>query len=172
MDTNAQLSRTPKGQDEIFNHGHTVRPRCRQILFAIGNGITFGALRDKLPNAELETLLNDLQQGGFIEVSADAASTQSVSVPSTPVPAVAASPVLPVDAGQPASGLENARNHVLDVLAALAGTKSPAYRRMSEVQDVASFKEALAMCRKMIAAVASPHQAAAMEIQALERLGS
>jgi len=68
MDMTVQLSRTIKGQEEIFNHGHTVRPKCRQILFAIGNGITFGALRDKLANPELETLLNDLQRGGFIEV--------------------------------------------------------------------------------------------------------
>jgi len=40
---------------------------------------------------------------------------------------------------------------------------------MSEVTDMARFNEALPGCRKMIAAVASPHQAAEMEAEALKR---
>ena len=173
MDMSALLARTPKGHEEIFNHGHTVRPKCRQILFAIGDGISFGALRDKLPNFELETLLGDLQRGGFVEVRGDVpAVSNDAQVPAgspmseTPPPVVAAPQV--VEAG---SGLAHARDHVLDTLGALAGTKSPAYRKMSEAADLDGFNEALAMCRKVVAAVASPHQAAAMEAQALARLG-
>lgn len=175
MDTSVQLTRTTKGQDEIFNHGHTVRPKCRQILFAIGDGISFGALREKLPNAELETLLGDLQRGGFIEIRGEPTAAPAEVAAATATATAAAEPTPPRPATPQASasqpGLARARDHVLDVLAALAGTKSPAYRRMSDVQDVAGFKEALPFCRKMIAAVASPHQAAEMEAQALERLG-
>ncbi|MHB1061543.1 MAG: hypothetical protein ACYC0G_06560, partial [Thiobacillus sp.] len=68
MDMAMQLSRTAKGQDEIFNHGHTLRPKQRQIMFAIGNGISLGELRSKLPSCvELETMVNDLLQSGLIE---------------------------------------------------------------------------------------------------------
>lgn len=165
MDMTLQLSRTLKGHEEIFNNGHTVRPRCRQILFAIGDGITLGALRTKLPLDELETLLNDLMRGGFIEArggnapppaAAEASHTAAVPQPASE---------------RAATGVAAAREYVLGVLAELAGTKSPGYRKMSEVQDLTGFHEALAMCRKLIAAVASPHQAAEMETQALQRLG-
>lgn len=165
MDMTLQLSRTYKGQEEIFNNGHTVRPRCRQILFAIGDGITLGALRAKLPLSELETLLHDLMRGGFIEASGNAAPQPA------PAPAAAAQTAAPSATAPAASGVAGARDHVLQVLSALAGTKSPAYRKMSEVVDLDGFTEALAMCRKVVAAVASPHQAAEMEAQALQRLG-
>jgi len=170
MDTSVQLARTAKGHEEIFNQGHTVRPKCRQILFAIGDGITLGALRDKLPNLELDTLLGDLQRGGYIEIRGAAPAPlptpSPAAAPATPPPAATA----PRAAGEGA-GLAGARAHVLDTLSALAGTKSPAYRKMSEVVDADGFMEALAMCRKVVAAVASPHQAADMEAQALARLG-
>jgi hypothetical protein len=62
------LSRTEKGRDEIFNLGHSLRPRFRQILFSIGGGISFGELCSKMPNcAELENMVNDLLQNGFIQ---------------------------------------------------------------------------------------------------------
>lgn len=167
MDMNLQLSRTYKGQEEIFNNGHTVRPRCRQILFAIGDGITLGALRAKLPLSELETLLHDLMRGGFVEASGN---TTPAMPQAAPAPAAAAQTAAPA-AAPATSGVAGARDHVLQVLSALAGTKSPAYRKMSEVVDLDGFTEALAMCRKVVAAVASPHQAAEMETQALQRLG-
>lgn len=165
MDMTLQLSRTYKGQEEIFNNGHTVRPRCRQILFAIGDGITLGALRAKLPLSELETLLHDLLRGGFIEARGNA------TLQAAPAPAAAAQTPAPPAAAAATGGVTGARDHVLQVLSALAGTKSPAYRKMSEVVDLDSFTEALAMCRKVVAAVASPHQAAEMETQALQQLG-
>lgn len=167
MDMTLQLSRTYKGQEEIFNNGHTVRPRCRQILFAIGDGITLGALRAKLPLSELETLLHDLMRGGFVEASGNATPAMPQAAPA---PAAAAQTAAPT-AAPATSGVAGARDHVLQVLSALAGTKSPAYRKMSEVVDLDGFTEALAMCRKVVAAVASPHQAAEMETQALQRLG-
>jgi hypothetical protein len=68
MEMTMQLSRTSKGQDEIFNLGHTLRPRFRQILFSVGGGITFGELSSKLPNCtELENMVNDLLQNDFIQ---------------------------------------------------------------------------------------------------------
>lgn len=167
MDMTLQLSRTYKGRDEIFNNGHTVRPRCRQILFAIGDGITLGALRARLPLAELETLLHDLLCGGFIEARNNGAPVIPATAPAA-APAPAAARPAP---SQQDDGVAGARDHVLQVLSALAGTKSPAYRKMSEVADLDGFNEALAMCRKVVAAVASPHQAAEMETQALQRLG-
>jgi hypothetical protein len=170
MDMTMQLSRTAKGQEEIFNNGHTLRPKQRQIMFAIGNSISFGELRSKLPScAELETMVNDLLQSGFIETLHSPAAAQATAAPSLPtvpeVPAQAAAA-----APQPADRLEAARSYVLEFMATLVGTKSPAYRQMSEVQDLAGYNTVLPMCRRVIAAVASPHQAAEMEAGAAKRM--
>ncbi|MDQ1314907.1 MAG: hypothetical protein QG662_1016 [Pseudomonadota bacterium] len=166
MDMTVQLSRTEKGQDEIFNLGHTLRPRQRQILFSIGNGISFGDLRGKLPNCtELGTMLNELLQDGYIQALHDDMAIEApgqVIVPGNPAPSSAPA--------QPMTNLEASRGYVLEFLATLVGTKSPAYRQMSEVQDMASFNKVLPMCRKVVAAVASPRQAAEMEAEATKRL--
>lgn len=156
MDMTMQLSRTVKGQEEIFNLGHTLRPRHRQILFSIGNGISFRELRSKLPNCvDLETMVNDLLQSGFIQSLRNMATGHVVAAA---VPA------------QSAAGLEAGRSYVLEFMAALVGTKSPAYRQMGEVQDLAGFNAVLPVCRRVIAAVASPRQAAEMEAGAVKRL--
>ena len=156
MDMTMQLSRTVKGQEEIFNLGHTLRPRHRQILFSIGNGISFRELRSKLPNCvDLETMVNDLLQSGFIQSLRNMATGHAVA---------AAAPA------QSAASLEAGRSYVLEFMAALVGTKSPAYRQMSEVQDLAGFNAVLPVCRRVIAAVASPRQAAEMEAGAVKRL--
>jgi len=170
MDMSIQLSRSIKGHEEIFNHGHSLRPRQRQILFAIGNGISFGELRNKLPSCpELETMVNELLQSGFIQSESDRAAVQAAPVSSSPV-LEALAQVLPVAANQPKDSLEAGRNYVLEFMAALVGTKSPAYRQMSEVQDLAGFNAVLPVCRRVIAAVASPHQAAEMEAGAAKRM--
>jgi len=172
MDMTTQLSRTVKGQEEIFDHGHTLRPKHRQILFGVGNGISFGELRNKLPNcAELETMVNDLLQSGFIEAPRNPATAQAAAAPSLPTPPEALAQSAAA-ATQPADSLEAGRSYVLEFMAALVGTKSPAYRQMSEVQDVASFNAVLPMCRRVIAAVASPHQAAEMEAGAAKRMAA
>jgi hypothetical protein len=68
MEMTLHLSRTAKGQDEIFSVSHALRPRHRQILFSIGNGISFGELCSKMPLCtELEKIVNDLLQNGFIQ---------------------------------------------------------------------------------------------------------
>jgi len=168
MDMTMQLSRTEKGHEEIFNHGHTLRPRQRQILFAIGNGISLGELRNKSPSgAELETMVSDLLQSGFIQSRSGGTATQAAPAASSPAePALAP----PVAASQPADSLTAGRNYVLEFMATLVGTKSPAYRQMSEVRDLAGFNSVLPMCRRVIAAVASPHQAAEMEAGAIKRM--
>ncbi|HQT00313.1 MAG: hypothetical protein B7Y26_06430 [Hydrogenophilales bacterium 16-64-46] len=155
MDLTMQLSRTMKGQDEIFNLGHTLRPKLRQILFSVGNGISVGELRSKLPNcAELDAMLTELMQGGFVQ------ALRNMATPAAPASASAAE----VDVAP-------AQTYVLEFMAALVGTKSPAYRKMSEVNDLAGFRETLPLCHKVIAAVASPHQAAEMEAAVAQRLG-
>lgn len=159
MDMTMQLSRTVKGQEEIFNLGHTLRPRHRQILFSIGDGISFRELRGKLPNCvDLEAMVNDLLQSGFIQSLREMATGHAVTAVTAVAPA------------QSVTNLEAARNYVLEFMAALVGTKSPAYRQMSEVQDLAGFHAVLPVCRRIIAAVASPHQAAEMEAGAVKRL--
>jgi hypothetical protein len=167
MEMTMQLSRTVKGQEEIFNLGHTLRPRQRQILFSVGNGISFGELRGKLPNcADLEIMVNDLLQSGFIQSLRNLASAHAspAAVTSKPVVATPAAPA------QSTGTLEEVRGYVLEFMAALVGTKSPAYRKMSEVQDMAGFNAVLPMCHKVIAAVASPHQAAEMEAGVTRRM--
>ena len=159
MEMTMQLSRTIKGQEEIFNLGHTLRPRHRQILFSVGNGISFADLRSKMPNcADLESLVTDLLQNGFIQTLRNRSAAPATT---------AAAPAAP---HRSADTLENVRGYVLQFMAALVGTKSPAYRLMSEVTDMAGFEAALPMCRKVIAAVASPHQAADMEAGVARRL--
>lgn len=161
MDMTLQLSRTIKGQEEIFNLGHTLRPRQRQILFTVGNGISFGELRSKLPNcAELETMVNDLLQSGFIQ------ALRTMAGGSAPARADASRPA-PV---QSPARFMSVHAYVLEFMAGLVGTKSPAYRKMSEVQDLDGFNAILPMCQKVIAAVASPHQAAEMEAEVAKRL--
>lgn len=166
MEMTMQLSRTVKGQEEIFNLGHTLRPRHRQILFSVGNGISFAELRSKMPNcADLETLVAELLQSGFIQALRNLGASQAPAATPAAAPAsVAAAP------RQPSARLESARTYVLEFMAALVGTKSPAYRQMSEVRDLAGFEAVLPMCRKVIAAVASPHQAAEMEAGVASRM--
>ena len=108
--------------------------------------------------AELETLVSELLQHGFI---------QSLRNMASPRASAAAAPAAP---RQPSASLANVRGYVLEFMAALVGTKSPAYRHMSEVQDMAALKAVLPMCRKVIAAVASPHQAAEMEAGVAQRM--
>lgn len=169
MDMTMQLSRTEKGHEEIFNHGHVLRPRQRQILFAIGNGISFGELRNRLPSCtELETMVNDSLQSGFIQAQADGATAAPAS--NGPAPAAPAQATPLAASSQPADSLEAGRSYVLEFMAALVGTKSPAYRQMSEVRDLAGFNAVLPVCRRVIAAVASPHQAAEMEAGAAKRM--
>ena len=168
MEMTMQLSRTVKGQEEIFNLGHTLRPRHRQILFSVGNGISFAELRSKMPNcADLETLVNELLQSGFIQGLRNLGASHAPAA----TPAAAAAPVSAAAAPRPPSArLESARTYVLEFMAALVGTKSPAYRQMSEVRDLAGFEAVLPMCRRVIAAVASPHQAAEMEAGVASRM--
>lgn len=166
MEMTMQLSRTVKGQEEIFNLGHTLRPRHRQILFSVGNGISFAELRSKMPNCtDLETLVSELLQNGFIQSLRNMGASEAPTA--APAVAPAAAPAAP---GQSSARLENARTYVLEFMAALVGTKSPAYRQMSEARDLAGFEAALPTCRKVIAAVASPHQAAEMEAGAASRM--
>jgi len=166
MEMTMHLSRTAKGQEEIFNHGHTLRPKQRQILFSLGNGISFAELRSKLPNcAELESMVSELLQSGFIQPLRDMAA-------GTGKPVVApAAPAAPGFAAPMNSALADCHSYVLDFMSALVGTKSPAYRQMSEVLDIDGFNAVLPMCRRVVAAVASPHQAAEMEAEVARRLG-
>ena len=168
MDMTMQLSRTAKGQEEIFNLGHTLRPKYRQLLFCIGNGISFGELCSKHPKCtEIEAMVNDLLQNGFVQ-SLRNMTTGHVAAPAAA--AVPSSPTVRATPAQSAPNLEAGRGYVLEFMAALVGNKSPAYRQMSEVQDLAGFNAVLPVCRRVIAAVASPHQAAEMEAGTVKRL--
>ena len=173
MDMTMQLFRTDKGQEEIFNHGHTLRPRHRQLLFCIGNGISFGELCSKHPKCtEIEAMVNDLLQNGFVQTLRNMAAPQAApaAAPSAPA-AVPRTPAAAAAPDQTTPGMDAARSYVLEFMARLVGTKSPAYRKMSEVQNLADFKATLPMCHKVIAAVASPHQAAEMEAEVAKRMG-
>ncbi len=78
MDMTMQLVRTGKGQEEIFNQGHTLRPRYRQLLFSIGNGISFGELCRQHPKCvEMESMVNELLQSGFIQALRNMGATVS-----------------------------------------------------------------------------------------------
>lgn len=174
MDMTMHLTRTAKGQEEIFNLGHTLRPRYRQLLFCIGDGISFGELCSKNPKCvEMEAMVQELLQNGFIQTlrnmaaahAAKAGVAKAASMPHAPSPV----PPSPVHA---AENLIRSQAYVLEFMTALVGTKSPAYRHMSEVRDMAGFTAALSMCRKVVAAVASPHQATELEAGVAQRMGN
>lgn len=162
MEMTMELSRTLKGHEEIFNNGHTLRPRQRHILFSMGSeSISFGDLCKKLPHcAELEAMINELLEHGFIQ-----ALRGTGDKPASPA---AISSVAPTAA---TTDISCVRAYALDFMADLVGTKSPAYRQMSEVTDMAGFNAVLPMCRKVIAAVASPRHAADLEAGVASRLG-
>ncbi len=158
MEMAMQLSRTPKGYDELFSQGHSLRPRLRQVLFSIGNGISFAELCAKMPHCtELEAMVNDLLSNGFVQVLRGAKSAGGAP------PAQASAAAAPARLGE-------AREYVLENMRALVGTKSPAYKQMSEVRDLEGFAAALVMCRRVVAAVASPHQADELESGAAKLL--
>jgi hypothetical protein len=164
-----QLTRTAKGQEEIFNLGHTLRPRYRQLLFCIGDGISFAELCSKNPKCtELEAMVNELLKNGFIQTLRNMATAH---VATAQVTAAVSAPAISAPA-QAGSGLSHAQAYVLEFMAALVGTKSPAYRTMNEATDMAGFNAALPMCRRVIAAVASPRQAAEMEAGVAQRMGN
>ena len=119
MEMAIQLARTVKGQEEIFNLGHTLRPRYRQFLFDIGNGISYGELCRKRPKCvELESIVNELLQSGFIQMLRNTA----------PAHVAGARAAAPIAAPVQATGnLSEAQDFVLKVMATLVGTKSPAY---------------------------------------------
>jgi hypothetical protein len=130
MDMTMQLSRTVKGQEEIFNLGHTLRPSHRQILFSIGNGISFRELRSKLPNCvDLETMVNDLLQSGFIQSLRNMATGH---VAATAVPSSPTVPATPAICGQPGAG----RATYWKSWPRWREPNPLAYRQMSEVRDL------------------------------------
>lgn len=168
MEMTMQLTRTVKGQEEIFNLGHTLRPRYRQLLFCIGDGISFGELCSKHPKCvELEAMVNEMLQNGFIQTLRNMATANAE--PANVANAIN-TPIEPARI-QADSSLVKAQLYVLEFMTRLAGTKSPAYRFMSEVRNIAEFETALRMCRRVIA-VTSPDQAAAMEAGAAQRMGN
>ena len=161
MEMAMQLSRTPKGHDELFNQGHTLRPRLRQVLFGIGNGISFGELCAKFPHCtEVEAMVNDLLSNGFAQALRGTKSAVTTAPAAVAGAAAERSP----------AQLAEAREYVLESMRTLVGTKSPAYKQMSEAQDLDGFAAALVMCRRVMAAVASPHQAEALEAGAAKYL--
>ncbi|MHB1083629.1 MAG: hypothetical protein ACYCZA_02150 [Thiobacillus sp.] len=168
MEMTMQLTRTVKGREEIFNRGHTLRPRYRQLLFCIGDGISFGELCSKHPKCvELEAMVNEMLQNGFIQTlrniataNAETANVENaINTPAEPAPI------------QADSSLIKAQRYVLEFMTRMAGTKSPAYRFMSEVRNISEFETALRMCYRVIA-VSSPDQAAEMEAGATQRMGN
>lgn len=172
MEMTMELARTAKGQDEIFNQGHTLRPRYRQLLFCIGNGISFGQLCSKYPTCvELESMVNELLQTGFIQTLRNMAPGQSATSAArvgNPRAVAATPPSVPPTSS---NNLIEAQVFVLEFMARLVGIKSPAYKQMNEVRDIAAFKALLPICRKVVAAVASPHEATEMEAGVAQRLG-
>lgn len=156
MDDHIVFARTERGREELLGADHALKPRPRQVLFLVGEAISVGDLRAKLPTCqELDGILEQLWEEGYIgqvKPSVKANSQGDVNA------------ALSLLRG---SRLEAARSHALGILTNLVGDKSPAYHKVKEAQDAATFTAALASARKILAAVASATQAAAFESGAL-----
>lgn len=149
------LARTEKGRAELLGEARSLRPRQRQILFLVGDSTSLPELREKLTtNADLEDILRELVDGGFIQ----------------PLAGQPASPPPDNVAVFPASPFSQAKAYALDQLATLMGRQSPMCEKVRQASDEASLLAAVASCKKVIAAVASAAQAAALENEVKARL--
>lgn len=152
MEDHICFARTEKGREELLGTEHALKPRSRQVLFLVGEAITVGELRAKLPTCqELDAILEQLWEEGHI----------GQVKPAGKVPGHEdINAALSVLRG---SRLEAARQHALRILAALVGEQSPAYAKVKGAADAAAFGQAVAGARKVLAAVASSAQASAFE---------
>lgn len=152
MDDHIFFARTERGREELLGSEHALKPRQRQVLFLIGDAIGVGELRAKLPTCqELDAILGQLWEDGYI------GQVKPGGKPHTTDDVSAALTLLR------SSRLDAARQHALRIIASLAGEQSPAYAKIKNTQDVASFTQAVTSARKLLAAVASSAQAAAFE---------
>jgi hypothetical protein len=144
MDKHLCFARTEKGREELLGTVRTLKPRPRQVLFLVGDSISVGELKEKLPTCqELEGILEQLWQDGYI---GQVKSTKPVSPPP-----------------HSDSPFEEAKQHALRILGSLAGEQSPVYGHVKEAGDVASLVQAVVHGKKVLAAVASSSQAATFE---------
>lgn len=147
MDKHLCFARTEKGREELLGSAKTLKARPRQVLFLVGDSISVGELKEKLPTCtELENILEQLWEDGYI------GQVKSSRLLHKDEAAILTS-----------SPLEAARQHALRILATLAGEQSPIYIQVGEAGDVASFVQAIAHGKKILAAVASAAQAATFE---------
>lgn len=152
MDDRVVFARTELGRNELLGTEHALKQRQRQVLFLITDAISVGELRAKLPACqELDAILEHLWEAGFVGQVKRAGMAESQ---------MGISDALNV-LGH--SRLEGARQHAMRVVASLAGEQSPAYARLKSARDTADFTQAVALAKKMLATVASAHQAAAFE---------
>lgn len=160
MDNAICFERTEKGHQELFNGQRTLRPRERQILFLVGEIACLSELKRKICTCpDFDQIIHNLLDNGFIRPVFTGQVPKTCGEMSNEM-RMSISP----------SALAEARQHVLKTLAALVGTRSPLYTKIDATKDVDSFLEALAGGRKVLSAVASAHQAAQLEQEALARM--
>lgn len=158
IDASTTFSRTEKGREELLGSQHTLKQRQRQVLFLINDAISVTAIREKLPACqELESILELLWQEGYIGQLKSSSTRSSQNSQNNQNALSDALHVL----GK--SRLEAARQYALGILTSLVGERSPAYAKISRAQDLASFTQAVASSRKILAAVASSNQAQSFE---------
>lgn len=146
MDKHLFFARTEKGREELLGSAKTLKARPRQVLFLVGDSISVGELKDKLPTCtELENILERLWEDGYI---GQIKSSRLVHKE---------------EADAAASPLDAARQHALRILATLAGEQSPIYAQVEKAADAAALVDAVGHGKKMLAAVASAAQAATFE---------
>lgn len=152
MDDHIYFARTEKGREELLGSEHSLKPRQRQVLFLVGEAIGVGELRVKLPTCqELDAILDQLWGEGYI------GQVKPAGLAPSQIDVGAALSVLR------GSRLDAARQHALRILATLVGEQSPAYVKVKGATDVATFTQAVASGKKVLAAVASSAQATAFE---------
>jgi len=150
MDDFLCFARTEKGREELLGGSRTLKHRPRQVLFLVGESVSVGELKEKLPTCqELENILEQLWEDGFI------GQIKSTKPKSEPIV------VAPVN--MPSTPLEKARQLALQTLASLAGDQSPVYLEVKNADDPNAFAEAIAHGKRVLASVASSAQANTFE---------
>lgn len=155
--------RTPSGRSELQQPKLGLKPRCRQLLFVLDGTLSVEKLRQSMPGIpDLEGTLQDMLKLGLICPS-DEAPEQNDDLAIKMVQAAHHSP----DSG---NRLEDAKRHAVDMMTALFGAKSSHVDKLAQAKTREELLTEVAVCKKILAAVASASKAQNFEQTVLAAL--
>lgn len=111
--------KTSKGQEEIQQRQGRISPRIRRLLILIDGQRSVDELRAMVVMDDLSHILGELEETGYIEVTALKQEDGTLDVPQDPLPPVHGFRPLPAD--PVTKELERARHFMINTLKAFCG---------------------------------------------------